>query len=227
MRNWAAVCGVCLVLTGCSTMVDGRAVPADTDGPKPVPKSAFTHALLDTGEISDIMGASAMTVKTTLDELHEEKDFPDTTCTAAWMPVENSAYADSGWTSLRGQVLADDTDAPTDHYVIQALVGFKSHTEAQDFFEKTAKDWTSCGDQTFTNHHHSDNTDTRWDFGETTNEDSTLTVTQSQQNTPGWGCQRAMRVSNNVAIDVIACKMHADDEGTAIIDQIDARLPSV
>jgi hypothetical protein len=114
----------------------------------------------------------------------------------------------------------------SDHFVIQAVVDFPSRKDARQFFDETAQNWTPCGDRSFTTSRGGD-TDAVWTFEAVSNADSTLWMTQRQKNSPGWTCQRALRVTNNVAIDVLACKLFASDEAVTIVDGIDARLPSV
>jgi hypothetical protein len=81
----------------------------------------------------------------------------------------------------------------------------------------------SCGNLTFSTTRSGGD----WTFDTVSHVDSTLWETQRQLNSPGWACQRALRVSNNVAIDVLACKRYAADEAMTIVHAIDARLPSV
>jgi S-adenosylmethionine/arginine decarboxylase-like enzyme len=50
---------------------------------------------------------------------------------------------------------------------------------------------------------------------------------QPQLHTPGWGCQHTLRASNNVVIDVLTCGYDTADEATHVVDDIDAKLPSV
>jgi hypothetical protein len=217
----------CSMLTGCSVLTGGRAVPADTDGPRPVPASALHKVLLDSTTINDIMGASAMTVKdSTVQMFDDSPQFADHGCMAAWTPAEESVYADSDWKAMVAQTLLEVLGA-SDHFVIQAVVDFPSRKDARQFFDETAQDWTPCGDRSFVTSRGGGGTEAVWTFDAVSNTDSTLWMTQRQKNSPGWACQRALRVTNNVAIDVLACKFFASDEAVTIVDGIDARLPSV
>jgi hypothetical protein len=217
----------CSLLTGCSVLTDGRAVPADTDGPRPVPASALHSVLLDSVTINDIMGASAMTVKDSTTQMFNDRpQFADRDCMAAWTPVEETVYAHSDWTAMLAQTLLEALGA-SDHFVIQAVVDFPSRKDAHDFFDETAQNWTPCGDRTFVSSRGSGDTAAVWTFDTVSDVESTLWMTQRQKNSPGWTCQRSLRVTNNVAIDVLACKLYASDEAVTIVDGIDARLPSV
>ena len=230
IRDRTAVVGsvlllVCAALTGCSVPTPGRAVPADTGGPRPVPPSALRGALLDSRTISDIMGASGMT---TTDSravmLDSSSEFTDHRCLVAWSPAERTVYADTGWTDIVLQAVRQRPGSVHNQYVLQALVRFPSRQHARDFFDHQAVGWPPCGERKFATRY-GDQADS-WTFDAVADADSTLWMTQRQDNTQGWSCQRALRVSNNVAVDVLACKLFANDEGVTVVDAIDRRLPS-
>lgn len=232
MRRQTAVVGsvlalMCAALAGCSTMTGGRPVPADPAGPRPVPPSALPEVLLDVGTVNEIMGAAQMTVKDSRSQPFEAgRQFPDHSCMAAWTPAERSVYAASGWTAVFAQTLLESVGEP-DHFVVQAVTAFDSRDSARDFFDKTAQQWLPCGNRTFVTSHDGGVTTTSWTFDEVADIDATVWMTQKQDDSPGWSCQRALRVSNNVAIDVLACKLFATDEAVTIAHTIDSRLPTV
>lgn len=214
----------CAVLTGCSTVTGGLAVPADHDGPRPVAASVLPDLLLEAATVSEIMGSDAMRVKDSRSRMFDaRKQFPDPDCMAAWMPVEQSVYADTNWTATVAQTL---TESALDHFVIQAVTVFVSRDDAQNFFDATARGWALCGQRTFNTTKDGDG-DTPWTFDVVADIDSTVWMTQHQDDSAGWSCQRALRVANNVAIDVLACKLYVGDEAVTIANGIDARLPSV
>lgn len=214
----------CVVMSGCTRTTGGRAVPADHDGPRPVAASALPDLLLDAATVSDIMSAPAMRVTDARTKMFDEgKKFADSACLVAWMPAERSVYADTDWTSTMVQSLSEST---LDHYVIQAATVFRDRDQARRFFDDTARRWIPCGERTF-GARNEGYTETSWTFDVVTDVDSTVWMTQHQDDSAGWSCQRALRVSNNVAIDVLACKLYVSDEGVTIVNGIDARLPSV
>jgi hypothetical protein len=213
-----------LLLAGCATLTEGRAMPADTDGPRPVPASALHDVLLRSATINDIMGASTMTVKDSRTQMFDDSlQFADRDCMAAWTPAEETVYVKSDWTAMLAQTLLEAPAAASEHFVIQAVVAFPARKDANHFFDQTAQAWMSCGNRTFSTTRSGGD----WTFDTVSHVDSTLWETQRQLNSPGWACQRALRVSNNVAIDVLACKRYAADEAMTIVHAIDARLPSV
>ncbi|MEB3032545.1 sensor domain-containing protein [[Mycobacterium] nativiensis] len=214
----------CAVAAGCARVTGGRAVPADHDGPRPVAASLLPDLLLDAATVSDIMGAPGMRVRDSRSRMFDAgHQFPDRSCMAAWMPAEQSVYADTDWTATISQSLSESA---LDHFVVQAVTVFANRGDAQSFFDATAQHWTPCGERTFATSKDG-YSDTPWTFDTVADVDSTLWMTQHQDDSAGWSCQRALRVSNNVAIDVLACKLYVSDEGVTIANGIDARLPSV
>lgn len=214
----------CVVVAGCARVTAGLAVPADPDGPRPVAASLLPDLLLDAATVSEIMGTVGMRVKDSRSRMFDAgSQFPDHACMAAWMPVEQSVYADADWTATIAQSLSESA---VDHFVVQAATVFASRGDARNFFDATARRWTPCGERTFTTSRDG-YTDTPWSFDAVIDIDSTLWMTQHQDDSAGWSCQRALRVSNNVAIDVLACKLYVVDEAVTIANGIDARLPSV
>ncbi|MEO6795280.1 MAG: sensor domain-containing protein [Mycobacterium sp.] len=223
---WAASVLVlaCAVLAGCSKVTGGRAVPADHDGPRPVAASTLPDLLLEASTVSDIMGAPGMRVDDSRSRMFDAgRQFPDRDCMAAWMPVEQSVYGDTNWAATVAQTLSESA---LDHFVIQAATVFASRADAQGFFDATARRWAPCGERTFATSKDG-YADTPWTFDAVADVDSTLWMTQHQDDSAGWSCQRALRVANNVAIDVLACKLYVSDEAVTIANGIDARLPSV
>jgi hypothetical protein len=214
----------CAVVAACTRLTGGHAVPADHDGPRPVAASTLPDLLMEASTVSDIMGSVGMRVTDARTRMFDSgKQFPDRDCMAAWTPVEQSVYADTHWTATIVQTLSE---AALDHFVIQAVTAFHTRGDAQNFFDATARGWTPCGERSFTTSKDG-YSDTPWTFDVVADVDSTVWMTQHQNDSAGWSCQRALRVANNVAIDVLACKLYVSDEAVTIANGIDARLPSV
>ena len=127
---------------------------------------------------------------------------------------------------MAAQSVSEPTGQPG-HFVIQSVVAFPSRRDADDFFGRTARRWAPCADRTFVSRRGGGDAAGSWRFGPVSAVDSMLWMTQHQERSRGWSCQRALRVSNNVAIDVLACKHYSSDEAATIVHGIDARLPSL
>ncbi|MEO8814386.1 MAG: sensor domain-containing protein [Mycobacterium sp.] len=218
---------LCAVSAGCTVAVGGRAVPADTDGPRLVSAATLPDVLLDAATTSAIMGTSGMTVANSRSQMFDAgSQFVDPNCMANWTAAEQSVYAQTGWTAMVAQTLLDPPPA-AEHFVVQAVVAFPSRDTARSFFDRSVQRWMPCGDQIFTTSPAGSRTDTSWKFDTVSDVDATLWMTQRQLDSSGWSCQRALRVANNVAIDVLACKAYVGDEAVTIAHVIDAHLPSV
>lgn len=216
----------CLALSGCSTVVRGQPVPADHNGPVAVPDSALRGALLDVDQINSVMHASAMKRQSSGDQLLPDSPNFDQSCLAAWQPIQRSVYTDTDVSAVRGELFREDDDQGVDHhYAIQAVVGFSSRDDVAEFFDRMTDEWRSCEDRTFTAA--TSNGDVDWRFGPVVETESTLTMVQTQEGSRDWSCQRALRASNNVVIDVITCMTDGTDEATTIVEDIDAKLPSI
>ena len=214
----------CAVIADCSRVTRGVAVPADQGGPRPVTAAMLPELLLQATTVGDVMGARGMRVKDSRTRMFDSgRHFPDHGCLAAWMPVEKLVYTDADWTATLAQTL---TESRQDHFVIQAATVFATRDAARSFFDATARGWKSCGERTFATAKDG-YPETSWTFDTVADVDSTLWMTQHQDDSAGWSCQRALRVTNNVAIDVLACKLYVSDEAVTIANGIDARLPSV
>lgn len=226
-RNVGLACTLalaCAVLADCVRVTGGVALPADRDGPRPVTAAMLPELLLDASTVNDIMGAHGMRVKDSRSRMFDSgRQFPDHDCLAAWMPIEKMVYTDMDWTATLAQTLTQNSQ---DHVAIQAATVFADRRVAQSFFDMTAQHWKSCGERTFATTKDG-YPESAWTFDTVADVDSTLWMTQHQDDSPGWSCQRALRVTNNVAIDVLACKLYVSDEAVTIANGIDARLPSV
>jgi hypothetical protein len=217
-------------LAGCTTEVSGKAVPADTSGPLPQPPvavSALDGLLLDVSQINDAMNATSMKVWFSATVMWDwSPNVSDKSCLAVDGPAQEQVYANSGWTSVRGQRLDDSVDDSKNrnHYAIQAVVAFPSARDANAFYGSSVRGWSACSKRRF-----SDTApgkpDTVWTVADVNNVNGTLSVSQTQEGGDGWACQRALTVRNNVAIDVVTCAFtQAGTSAVTIAEKIAAKV---
>ena len=97
---------------------------------------------------------------------------------------------------------------------------FSTVEKAGALFDASAKQWPACRQYT---HTHSES---QWSVGQISNANGTLSTTATQQNAgaPGWGCGRALALSNNVIIDINTCSANPADSAQKIADQIAANV---
>lgn len=75
----------------------------------------------------------------------------DKNCLAIDGPAQEKVYAGTGWTAMRGQRLDDSIDdsKKRDHYAIQAVVGFPTAHDAEEFYSSSVQSWSSCSNRRF------------------------------------------------------------------------------
>jgi len=135
--------------------------------------------------------------------------------------VTTSVYDGSGWTAMRSQHLREPVDNYP-HQVWQAVVSFPSANDAARFFSASAQRWPACSNRQYHYINDPGNPDTVWTVGPVANISDTLSTTR--MGGEWWTCQRALTVSNNVAIDVAACPNNSADAAVVIAHQIAAKM---
>lgn len=151
----AALVGACMLAAGCTNVVDGTAVAADKSGPlhqDPIPVSALEGLLLDLSQINAALGATSMKVWFNAKAMWDwSKSVADKNCLAIDGPAQEKVYAGTGWTAMRGQRLDDSIDdsKKRDHYAIQAVVGFPTAHDAEEFYSSSVQSWSSCSNRRF------------------------------------------------------------------------------
>ncbi|VBA61788.1 Serine/threonine-protein kinase PknH [Mycobacterium attenuatum] len=118
-------------------------------------------------------------------------------------PAQDTVYAGSGWTAVRGQRLDDSVDDSKNrqHYAIQAIVAFPTAHDASAFYTTSVQSWKNCSNRRFDDVAPDEPT-TVWTVTDVVTENGTLSTSQLQEGGDGWNCQRALTVRNNVAVDV-------------------------
>ena len=88
------------------------------------------------------------------------------------------------------------------------------------FFDASAQQWPACRQYTHTQ------SESQWSVGQISNANGTLSTTATQLNAgaPGWGCERALAIRNNVVIDVNTCSANAAGSALKIAEQIAANV---
>jgi PknH-like extracellular domain len=225
-----ALAGVCTFAAGCSTIVDGKAVAGDRSGPATqttVAVSALDGLLLDASEINSALSATSMKVWFSGKVMWDwSTSVSDTNCLAIDGPAQDTVYANTGWTAIRGQRLDDSVDDSKrrKHYAIQAVVAFPSAHDASGFYDTSTQTWPACSNRRFSDLNPG-KPDTVWTVSGTTTDNGMLTTSQVQEGGDGWTCQRALTVRNNVAIDIVTCSYRlADAVAVGVAQQIATKV---
>lgn len=225
----AAAC-LALALTGCTATVAGQPVAAPGN-PAPPDVSVFqmNRLLLDAPGVNAAAGTSSLrVVKGPLTRMWDDSAVVDNTrCLGVWSPTQRTAYADSGWRLVRGEVLNDATPSGNgaEHSVVQSIVLFPDAEAAQGFFSQSSSTWSACAGATVT----STAADARkqlWTLSDFTDTEDTLTMLQNRQGSD-VRCQRALAVRSNITIDTMMCGTDVTDQAAGIAAAIADEMPRV
>ncbi len=206
----AVLAGACMLVAGCSDVVNGTAVAGDKAGlanQTPILVSALDDLLLDPSQINSALGATSMKVWYAAKGMWDwSKNVDDKNCLAVDGAAQDEVYAGTGWTAMRGQRLDDSIDDSKDrkHYAIQAVVAFPNARDASNFYNSSVQRWKSCSNRRFDDVIPNQPA-TLWSVGDVTNDNGMLTSSQVQEGGDGWTCQHALTVRNNLAIDIVTC----------------------
>jgi serine/threonine kinase PknH len=203
-----ALASACIFVASCSR-----------GAPPPIAPDLLDKLLLSPAEINTALGTTGMQAGGTSAGMRDNSaDIPDKDCRFN-LPVQASVYDGSGWNAVRREDLSDSS-----RQVWQAVVSFPSADDAAHFFSASAQRWWACSMRQF----HTINPgqpDNVWTAGPIAITNGTLSITNIQLGQGGFACQRALAVSNNVAIDVAVFGANpAHDAVFNIVNQIAANV---
>ena len=207
MRQLAlALASACIFVASCSGT------------PQPVAVDALDGVLLSPAEIEIVMNANGITVNATYTDMADDSAaVSDQDCLFIDAPAEAPVYNGSGWRAVRSRSLNDVDWA---HSIWQAVVSFPSANDAARFFGASVQRWPACSNRQY---HINDpgKPDTVWTVGPIVKIGDTLSATTGGEQ---GACQRALTVSNNIAIDVLTCPNNPGNTAVKIADQIAAKV---
>jgi PknH-like extracellular domain len=187
--------------------------------PPPIKASAMDKLLPSVEKVSDITGATLEEVKTLTELPDSPPSVSDPRCQDVTQVAGKHAYANSGSTAVRLQLLHNMMAAMLKQQgsvtVDQAVVLFPGTQQAQAFFTAASKSWPACANKQVTvsvptmKEFHVP-TQMSMSVGQVSDSDHTLTAHVSssavvQGTTVDSHCQHLLTVDNNVVIDVSAC----------------------
>jgi hypothetical protein len=222
------------LLAGPSSPPSTSSQPSTTSQPSTrlTPSEAGLEGLLlSADQINTAMGTTGMTVTQTVTAMVDASaQMPDKACLHMASVLETPVYQGSGWSAVRGQGLSDHfyPGNRLRHRAIQAVVLFSSAKDAGAFFTESAQRWTACANRLYpvTPPGQPDGV---WSVGPVSNTNGNLSATSTEVSpppaVPGWSCQRALTVVDNVAIDINTCSDSVSDSAVEIAHQIAAKIP--
>ncbi len=194
--------------------------------PRPTPNTAQPSApqpnslnglLLSVDEVNSAMGATGMISVGAMTALTDNSfAVSDPACVPLSGAAEAKAYANSGYSAVRAQVVAKAQQ----NALNQATVLFPSAQAASAFFTASTQSWQACANRQFTlsaNGNSQANS-----VGPVSDANGTLSATVTPANSLGV-CERALTAANDVVIDVTAC-LGPTGAAVSIARQIAARV---
>jgi len=149
----------------------------------------------------------------------DSANIPDQDCLFIDAPAEAPVYNGSGWRAVRSRYPNDVDQA---HQVWQAVVSFPSANDAARFFGASVQRWPACSNRQYHYINDPGQPDTVWTVGQIANiSGDTLSATRGGEE---GACQRALTVSNNIAIDVATCPNNPGNTAVIIAHQIAAKV---
>ena len=208
---------------GTSTSPSASASAITSASPPPVSKATLDGLLLSPAEINIAVSATGMTVAETSTALAADitvpPDAPEdkVACVGIAGAAEAQAYAGSGSTTVRDQLLRTPGDSGDPLSADQAVVLFATAGDAVRFLAESEKRWSTCERYNIGR--------APVQVGKVTNNDGMLvaTTTIRNDNRPDSRCERVLSVTNNVAIDVGTCNASSGSAAT-IANQIAAEI---
>ena len=216
-----AIAIICVLIPGCGSTIGNAESPPTTRSmiPRPLVERELAGLLLSPEQVNVAMGAAGMTVTNSQTAMSDNSaTMEPQECLAIDGAAEAPVYANSGYRAERDQSLNDGDNFT--HYLKQAVVLFPTAEKAGAFFDASAQQWPACRQYTHTQ------SESQWSVGQISNANRTLTTTATQQNAgaPGWGCERALVLRNNVIIDINTCSANPADSALKIAEQIAANV---
>ena len=216
-----AIAIICVLIPGCGSTIGNAESPPTTRSmiPRPLVERELAGLLLSPEQVNVAMGAAGMTVTNSQTAMSDNSaTMEPQECLAIDGAAEAPVYANSGYRAERDQSLNDGDNFT--HYLKQAVVLFPTAEKAGAFFDASAQQWPACRQYTHTQ------SESQWSVGQISNANRTLTTTATQQNAgaPGWGCERALVLRNNVIIDINTCSANPADSALQIAEQIAANV---
>jgi PknH-like extracellular domain len=227
VRRYGWLIGIAAVLSGCTTMTAGAALPADDLGHSPalVPVAALDGLLLPPEQLSALLNTGPLVMKNAQSKMAFRKTTAED-CAATFRAFWGPVYQGSGFVAVRSQYLTDPDG--TQYKVWQGVIAFPLALDAQAFYRKQAAGWHTCENRRIEERFvdEAPSPDDWFKMGAASDRDGMLSMVHTEEDTDtGWACERALTIRNNVAVDVEACTEHRTDQGEVVATAIAAKVP--
>ncbi|MEE3065780.1 MAG: sensor domain-containing protein [Actinomycetota bacterium] len=193
----------------------GGAPPAapGSEVPAPTQPTPLDSVLLGAPEVATIMGVPNLDIGNQTQQMAPEWQLSNPNCLNAFYPTQDPAYAGSGFTGVRGQLL----HAGADYRVYEAAVSFPTAEAANAFVAASANNWKACAGSTVTVTASAGTA--HWNFGNPAGAAPKITLERTRKDGTNQ-CQRVLSAVSSVVLDVVACAPVVQNRGVEITDQM-------
>ncbi|OSC40638.1 sensor domain-containing protein [Mycobacterium decipiens] len=227
---------VALTAAGCTTAVEGMALPAEPRGPTTAttPTSAAPSVvsatvleglLLTPEQIVALVGGTVMAPVGTIAGTSDSAEvIDDRTCVGLGSLGDVAIYSNSGWVAMRGNQLTSPDAVQAD--VTQLVTSFTTTADAAALLQRARRDWQGCANRRYgfdsSNGNHS-----YFDTGPVNGSGSRIEVLLRQEEDPRWACSHAMAVQKSIVAEGRVCLLNRDTTAAVnnLLDQVVARIP--
>ena len=235
-RILTAIGAATLAIAGCTSTVEGAALPAATlnhapttattrPAPQPLAASVLEGLLLNQDQIVALAGGANMALVGTITNTSDaSKIIDDRTCLGLGSIADESLYSNSGWVAMRGNQFTSPNVVKAD--VTQVVTSFTGPADAVALLQRARDDWQGCANRRY-GFHSSNGNHSHLDTGPVIGSGSRIEVLLRQEEDPRWACSHAMAVQHTVLVEARVCLM-SKDTGAAVnslLDQVIARIP--
>jgi hypothetical protein len=178
--------------------------------------------LADESAVNAIMGTNGLRIYYTYRSLPgwpEGDVYSRPECMPQIANAMEAGYHDSHYGQMRGARLADDRPGGA-RSIDEAVVAFDSASAAQALVAATVQSWRTCADGVLTITSASRGP-VRWTMGSPRVVNGVQVVdADDPDSTTGWRTSHAMRVANNVVIDVRVTDYGVSDQAVRVVNAI-------
>ena len=209
-----------VVTTGCTSVVEGAAVKAQSSVPAdnvpPLDESALDGLLLSNRDLNKISGVELESFYSS-DEMNDNSDLvSDVDCLGAVYPGEDAAYDGSEWTAVRDELLLEAGEDDDSRLLEQTLVLFDTPDDAVEFFEVSKAKWHECAQSEDIAVE-----DGPWVPDEVRDVNERIIALKAEVSGLLDGiCQHAMGIVSNLVVEGFSCDAADNDDAQKIAAQL-------
>ncbi len=220
------ICAGALVasaISGCTRMVDGAAVAAET--PARIHAPVLESLLLPVDQLVALAGGTNMALVVTATSTADASTaIDDRSCIGVGSVGDVAIYSDSGYVVMRGNQFSAPNAVQAD--ITQLVTSFGTAADAQALLQRARQDWQGCVNRRY-GLHSSNGNHSHFDTQDLRDTASRIEVSMSQEEDPRWECSHAMTVQSNVVTEARVCLLNKETAPVVnkLLDRLVAKIP--